>query len=272
MGRDRSNDGPGSRFWLESNPDVRLMKSMIDERVGNHVECRQRTSEHTIPARLIDVESYTERETTHVVPGLECESVGGRYITLSHCWGRVQRMHRGSSQKSHYDHNTVRVPFRNLPRTFKEAVELTYMFGERYIWIDLLCIVQGCLFHWTTEAGKMADICSQSLFTLSAASNSAKSELYSPRRADDAYATTVTLKNTATPCGTQKVHFCENLRRREREEPDLPVNERAWCLKKESCLSESTNLYRSSFTGHSSSYLPKKPPYVAHIWSMENLI
>lgn len=106
--------------------------------------------------------------------GIECESVGGRHLTLSHCWGRVSESAPWKLTKSHYDHNTVRVPFRNLPRAFEEAVELTCMLGERYIWIDSLCIVQDCLSDWMTEAGNMADIYSQSLCTFSAASNSAK--------------------------------------------------------------------------------------------------
>lgn len=74
MGRDWSNNEPGSRFWLKSSPDARLMSSMIDECAGDHVECRQRTSERTLPARMIDVQGYLESETVHVVPGIECRN------------------------------------------------------------------------------------------------------------------------------------------------------------------------------------------------------
>jgi hypothetical protein len=43
-----------------------------------------------------------------------------------------------------------------LPRTFRDAVEVTRGLGYEYIWIDSLCIVQDDPKDWKEEAPRMA--------------------------------------------------------------------------------------------------------------------
>lgn len=63
-----------------------------------------------------------------------------RYLALSYVWGGVslensitQRLEAGLSVLHLYD---------KMPRTLRDAIELTRQFNQRYIWIDQLCVPQ----------------------------------------------------------------------------------------------------------------------------------
>ncbi|KAH5487174.1 hypothetical protein HBI52_239710 [Parastagonospora nodorum] len=68
--------------------------------------------------------------------------------------------------------NRRRISFYDLSLTFKDAVKLTIDLGERYLWIDSLCIVQDDPDDWLHEAGKMSAVYGNAVFTLSALSSS----------------------------------------------------------------------------------------------------
>ncbi|KAL8961910.1 MAG: hypothetical protein Q9193_001605 [Seirophora villosa] len=55
--------------------------------------------------------------------------------------------------------------------TFRDAICITRELGERYLWIDSLCIVQDNEDDWKQEAAFMADIYGQSYCTLAALSS-----------------------------------------------------------------------------------------------------
>jgi hypothetical protein len=55
-----------------------------------------------------------------------------------------------------------------LPKTFRDAVNVTRALGIQYIWIDSLCIVQDDMGDWEQEAAKMASIYEGSFLTLAA--------------------------------------------------------------------------------------------------------
>jgi hypothetical protein len=70
-----------------------------------------------------------------------------------------------------------------IPKTFRDAILVTRAIGIRYLWIDSLCIIQGDASDWQSEGGKMADVYSSALLTISAANSNGDSQGFlAPRR------------------------------------------------------------------------------------------
>lgn len=91
--------------------------------------------------RVIDVEdmrlvsvaskSFWARKTRH-------------YVALSYVWGYVKSIDQYKTTISNFSLRTKKrglhgVPF---PRTIRDAIEVTRRLGERYIWVDAICIIQ----------------------------------------------------------------------------------------------------------------------------------
>ncbi|KAF1999587.1 hypothetical protein P154DRAFT_385906, partial [Amniculicola lignicola CBS 123094] len=151
-----------------STQNIGLMRALIDECIENHQHCHLPLHERVFPARLLDL--HTNPEDVRIISGSECKAAGGRYLALSHCWGKVPEDAPWKLTRFLLSQYQACVPLQVLPPTFREAIQITRALGERYLWIDSLCILQDCREDWATEAGKMADIYTGSLCTLSSAS------------------------------------------------------------------------------------------------------
>lgn len=69
--------------------------------------------------------------------------VGCRYLTLSYSWGKAQSPRLLKDNKTQLMTAHALEPLRGeLPRTLRDAIDLVRRMGERYIWIDRLCLVQ----------------------------------------------------------------------------------------------------------------------------------
>lgn len=62
----------------------------------------------------------------------------------------------------------AKVPFDDLPRTFRDAIQITRRLRLRYLWIDALCILQDSPDDWEKESSKMVLIYSNSFLTIAA--------------------------------------------------------------------------------------------------------
>ena len=62
------------------------------------------------------------------------------------------------------------IPLSSLPTTLREAVYITRRLSIRYLWIDALCIIQGCEDDWTSNSAKMDEIYGNAVLTIAAAS------------------------------------------------------------------------------------------------------
>jgi hypothetical protein len=98
------------------------------------------------------------RSTSRLSPGYS-------YLTLSHCWGQSVQCKLLESNLESYEES---VPIDQLTRTFKEAVDLTWRLGFRYIWIDALCIIQDSDEDWLNESAKMGDIYTHGVLNIAA--------------------------------------------------------------------------------------------------------
>ena len=118
-----------------------------------------------MPTRLIDVDAF--REDVKLV---DSASFGGRgkYIALSHVWGKGKHF---KTETINLDNHRIRIPFGDLPKTFRDAVLATRALGLRYLWIDSICIIQDSPADWKQEASLMASVYFNAYATISAAAS-----------------------------------------------------------------------------------------------------
>jgi hypothetical protein len=89
------------------------------------------------------------------------------YTTLSHCWGPPENRPITTTKANLKDRMTL-ISMNELSNTFRDAVRITRELGERYLWIDSLCIIQDDGDDWAREAALMAEVYGQSFCTLAA--------------------------------------------------------------------------------------------------------
>ena len=104
-----------------------------------------------------------------------------RYVALSYVWGAGQEerqyMTTKSTVMSHIKHGGLSHAWTKLPRTIQDAILLVNRLGERYVWIDSLCIVQDSFNCWSKNAEAMHLIYGHAHFTICAADGDAESGL-----------------------------------------------------------------------------------------------
>ncbi|KAH7635705.1 HET domain protein pin-c2 [Sordaria sp. MPI-SDFR-AT-0083] len=171
--------------------NVKLMNDWLDNcRRNHHYDC-QPAFRDFLPTRLLDVEAFNSNSNNKSDadsetqpppwdnnPGNDIKLVSANdvpcdrllpppYLTLSHCWGPPEKRPTMTTKKT-LAQRMERIPFSDLPPTFQEAVDVTRQLGQRYLWIDSLCIVQDDKDDWGREAGLMSKVYSQAYCTLAA--------------------------------------------------------------------------------------------------------
>jgi hypothetical protein len=142
---------------------------------SEHPLCASLTAESFfVPTRLVDVfPNGKSNSDSHwsIVDGKK-ETVVKGYLTLSHCWGKVENL---KLTKDNVSQLQAGLPDSSLPPKYKDAVAITRTLGYRHIWIDSLCIIQDSQEDWQREGLTMHDVYKHSRCTL-AASTAANSE------------------------------------------------------------------------------------------------
>ena len=114
-----------------------------------------------LPRRCIDVGTKDD-EHIHLE---ETSQKHGAYVTLSHRWNDETDRFKTTCQN--YNRRLLG-HFKNLPRVFREAIQVTWQLGLRYLWIDSICIIQDGENDWSMEAGQMATYYQHALVNLTA--------------------------------------------------------------------------------------------------------
>jgi hypothetical protein len=91
-----------------------------------------------------------------------------RYLSLSYVWGEVQQPMLLQSNFNLLTRPGALLTL-ELPRTIRDAMTVTSRLGERYLWVDSLCIVQDEIRHRRREIWRMHSIYHGSLLTIVAA-------------------------------------------------------------------------------------------------------
>jgi hypothetical protein len=174
--QDGQVDHPGKARELDQKTiDVKLLKTWKEDCQKMHEGCQNSfgvdEGPQIRPALLIDTKMKC------IVSG---RSNDYNYVALSYCWGtskegktwfqsqnqfiRNLKEQNAFSPKSKYG--------KLLPKTIKHAIDLVSEIGERYLWVDSLCIVQDDREMVHNELRHMTGIYAGASFTIVAADGS----------------------------------------------------------------------------------------------------
>lgn len=152
------------------NPDVdngRLLAiSWLSNCCKTHKSCPQVSELPELPTRVLDVGEVGKSHSSRLIMsnGLRAE-----YVTLSHCWGKTH--HTMSLTHDNLESTMAGVEDSEMPKTFQEAIMIVRGLGQRYLWIDSMCIIQPTSddnSDWEKEGGRMGDIYRNSTLTIAA--------------------------------------------------------------------------------------------------------
>lgn len=161
-----TRDHPAQSFlhtW--SAPHAELARYWLDQCLAKHVKCRESKPNH-IPTRLLCLDSAGDTGCVRLYKTTD-EDIGLGYCTLSHCWGGATDILTLTSQNITSLFNSIKIE--HLPKTFRDAIEVTKALGLEYLWIDSLCIIQDSSDDWSREAAVMGTIYANATCTISAA-------------------------------------------------------------------------------------------------------
>ncbi|TVY73230.1 hypothetical protein LSUE1_G007579 [Lachnellula suecica] len=138
-------------------------KRWLKDCLENHVHGSN--TDESRPSRLVAVggEYYPP---IFLVDG---STINEDYVALSHCWGMGETLRTTKENLSSFQDS---IPWNQLPKTFRDALQVARGLGIGYIWIDSLCIIQDDIVDWGTESAKMAGVYNNALLTIMAASAS----------------------------------------------------------------------------------------------------
>lgn len=171
---------------LRERPETQaLMKSWVDLCVDKHgPKCQNKHGSRRAFRNLIKSTYFGVIDVIDMqlkpLPIVDGEPE--RYVALSYVWGQ-----RSAGEKpytttranimTHIQHGGLETAWGKLPRTIQEAILLVSRLGERYIWIDSLCIVQDSTSSWELNAKSMHLVYGNAHFTICAADGDAEAGL-----------------------------------------------------------------------------------------------
>jgi hypothetical protein len=136
-------------------------------------------SDGPLPTRVLDIESVRDSNSLR----LFCPSRNerGKYIALSHCWGKLEEIQKKffCTYECNINKRCKSIDYGSLPKSFQDAVIITRALGIRFLWIDSMCIIQphkGCSNKcgqskdWETESKKMESYFGSAYCTIAATS------------------------------------------------------------------------------------------------------
>ena len=127
-----------------------------------HLFCRS-NKKGPLPTRVIYVGGANDLNVRLYTTNREAKN----YLALSYCWGGKQdvRLEEATREQMHR-----RIQVSTLPKTIQDAITITRKLGEKYLWIDSLCIIQDCKADQLQEIGRMHEIYNAAYLTISASS------------------------------------------------------------------------------------------------------
>ncbi|KAH8663435.1 heterokaryon incompatibility protein-domain-containing protein [Tricladium varicosporioides] len=149
---------------VKNTIEPQLLRSWIDLCQSIHADqcCIPSLPSERFGMRVIDV---TRRCIVEAQPSQ-------RYVALSYVWGQTQQLLLTEETKPRLEDqdNALRDDDATIPQTIRDAVLACELLGERYLWIDALCIQQDNKASKDRQLEKMGLIYRCASFTIVAAS------------------------------------------------------------------------------------------------------
>ncbi|KAH8747992.1 heterokaryon incompatibility protein-domain-containing protein [Diaporthe sp. PMI_573] len=149
-----------------SDQCLRKLCAWVDECNSLHTACR--VGHSPLPTRVLRIQQKMDKLEVklHQSKQEECAP----YTCLSHCWGSARHKCQTTKQtmELHYDN----ISWESMPRTFQDAVYITFRLGLQGLWIDSLCICQDDELDWQSESSKMSEVYQRAFLVIAAASAS----------------------------------------------------------------------------------------------------
>ena len=149
--------------------DLGVIRSWWQRCMTEHPKCRntyKSLSSHPTGGktvfRVIDVE-----KNEVVIAPKACA-----YVALSYVWGGINVYQTKKCRKTRdilTGDEVIPIKRRRLPKTIRDALRVTELIGERYLWVDNLCIVQDDDYEREMTISRMDTIYRHSLLTIVAA-------------------------------------------------------------------------------------------------------
>jgi hypothetical protein len=93
-----------------------------------------------------------------------------RYVALSYSWGNVKMVKLLQTNASFLQTPSRFTKLPDIPQTIQDAIVLVRNVGERYLWVDSLCILQDSKIDLEQQMGQMGELYGHSYFTIFAIS------------------------------------------------------------------------------------------------------
>ncbi len=154
-----------------SDQSIRIIQKWLKRCEIGHPSCRVLTTRGpqdgrqnilaVLPTRVIRVGSADEKK----VNLYETFGQFGRHTALSHRWlpGKTPKW---VTTKKNADKRQKGFSIRELPKSIRDAIQVTRKLGLKYLWIDSLCILQDSTEDWDIESSRMVDMYSHAHVTL----------------------------------------------------------------------------------------------------------
>ncbi|KAF2687552.1 HET-domain-containing protein [Lentithecium fluviatile CBS 122367] len=139
---------------------------------SEHEPSKNAREQHAfLPTRLIEVEindgSHDIR--VHATQKRTRIDENNQYLILSYCWGQMEN--NAKTTTGNLDQRTIGFSSAALPRTIRDAINITRELGFRFLWVDATCIIQGEDGDWQQESTRMHEYYGNATFTIVACSS-----------------------------------------------------------------------------------------------------
>ena len=215
-----------------SSPECfELIKSWISVCESSHSDCRSSISlPSSRPKRLLQILPTVEVLKVRLVNASTV--LTDNYTALSHCWGHSG--HFKTTTNNLKTHENEGITVLRLPKTFQDAIDITWKLGIYYIWIDSLCIIQGQKAEWEAECPKMGEIYGNAYLVIAAShAHDGSGGCYSYRESPKVQLQ-ASKQNIITVAITEKIDH--NIWQKDEpswqpwEDTNLPLFRRAWAF------------------------------------------
>ncbi|TRX89299.1 hypothetical protein FHL15_009736 [Xylaria flabelliformis] len=222
----------GAQLGLPKLPDhgsleqFLLLKEWIRVCDFTHRTCREDAKPApTMPTRLVEVGDPLRLVKSRCIKP-------SPYVALSHCWGKTETL---CTTNENITQLMESINFSSLPKTFRDAIQVTRGIGIEYLWIDSLCIIQDDKNDWEHESAQMEKVFSFAYCTIGASSSKSSVEGFLDKRCSRSC---VQLETT----GIGTLYVCQNIDNFHLDVELGELNSRGWVLQ-ERALSRRSIFY-----------------------------